>query len=91
MKKDEKKTKAQLIDELAELRGRITELVKERTTKLMTVNEQLRQEITERKRVEEALRESEGQYRTFFESLQDVFYRTDTEGNIMLVSPCNSL
>ncbi|MDP8286802.1 MAG: PAS domain S-box protein, partial [Candidatus Electryonea clarkiae] len=44
-------------------------------------------DITERKIAEQALSESERQYRTIFESLQDLFYRTDHEGNILLVSP----
>ncbi len=40
-----------------------------------------------RKEVEAALRSSEAQYRGLFESLQDVFFRTDQRGNIILVSP----
>jgi len=42
--------------------------VEERTRQLAKVNEQLRAEIDERKRGEETLRESEGRYRTIFET-----------------------
>lgn len=33
------------------------------------------------------LQQSEAQYRTIFESLQDVYYRTDMEGKITVISP----
>jgi PAS domain S-box-containing protein len=36
---------------------------------------------------EEALRESEAKYRLLFDSLVDVYYRTDKAGNITMVSP----
>ncbi len=45
------------------------------------------QEIFERQKIEDALRESEEQYRTLFQNLNDVFYRVDLKGNIVLVSP----
>lgn len=44
-------------------------------------------DITERKRIEEALRESEGKYRRIFENVQDVFYQVDNRGNILDISP----
>ncbi len=44
-------------------------------------------DITEQKRTEEALRESEEKYRGLFENLHDVFYRADIMGNLTLVSP----
>jgi PAS domain S-box-containing protein len=44
-------------------------------------------DVTERRRAEEALRESEAKYRRIFESIQDVFYRTDAEGIIIEINP----
>ncbi|OPY88556.1 MAG: Virulence sensor protein BvgS precursor [Syntrophus sp. PtaU1.Bin208] len=40
-----------------------------------------------RKRALDALRESENKYRNIFESLHDVYYRTDLGGRIMMISP----
>jgi diguanylate cyclase (GGDEF)-like protein/PAS domain S-box-containing protein len=44
-------------------------------------------DIGERKRMEEALRESEAKYRQIFENVQDIFYRTDLQGTILELSP----
>jgi len=44
-------------------------------------------EIAERIRAELALRESEENYRSIIENMQDIFYRTDLDGNITMVSP----
>jgi len=45
------------------------------------------QDITERKRAEEALKESEKKYRNIFENVQDIFYQCDREGKIIDISP----
>ena len=45
------------------------------------------EDITERKRTDEALRQSEGKYRKIFENVQDVFYQTDNAGKIIEISP----
>jgi PAS domain S-box-containing protein len=44
-------------------------------------------DITERKRAEDSLRESEGKYRRIFENVQDLYYETSLEGTILEVSP----
>ena len=44
-------------------------------------------DVTDRVRAEEALRESEAKYRAVVESMQDVYYRTDMEGNLLMTSP----
>ncbi|MDP2858534.1 MAG: PAS domain S-box protein, partial [Bacillota bacterium] len=44
-------------------------------------------DVTERKQAEEALQESEAKYRQIFESVQDIFYRTNTQGIIIELSP----
>ncbi len=44
-------------------------------------------DVTEHKQAEEALRESEEKYRAIFESFHDVYYRTDREGFVTIISP----
>lgn len=45
------------------------------------------QDITDRKRYENALRESEEKFRNFFETCKDVIYITDVDGKILDVNP----
>jgi len=44
-------------------------------------------DITERKKAEKALKNSERMYRNIFENVQDIFYQTDLKGNIIEISP----
>ena len=44
-------------------------------------------DITERKKAEDQLLRSEAKYRTIFENVQDVFYKTNMEGILLEVSP----
>ncbi len=44
------------------------------------------QEITEIKKVENALRASERQLRAIFDNMQDIYYRTDRDGRVVMIS-----
>jgi PAS domain S-box-containing protein len=44
-------------------------------------------DITERKTMEQTLKESEFKYRKIFEDIQDVYYQVDVNGKIITISP----
>jgi PAS domain S-box-containing protein len=44
-------------------------------------------DITEKKHWEITIQESEEKFRNIFESFQDIYYRTDLNGNITMISP----
>ncbi len=44
-------------------------------------------DVTERKKVVDALRDSEKLYRSVIENINDTFYRANTNGKLMMVSP----
>ncbi len=44
-------------------------------------------DITEHKQAEEALKASEKLYRSVIENINDSFYRTDAQGNLIMISP----
>ncbi len=44
-------------------------------------------DVTHHRETEDALRESEERYRTIFENIQDVYYRSDLDGNLIMASP----
>jgi hypothetical protein len=66
-----------------EARDELELRVEERTADLVKANERLRQEIEERKRIEEALRNSEKKYRALINEASDSIVLTDTEGNVL--------
>ena len=61
--------------------------VLDRTAALREINEKLRQEITERRQVEEFLKINEEKYRLLFENVNDVVYTLDKELTVTSVTP----
>jgi len=66
--------------ELRRHQNKLEKLVEERTR-------ELEEEIAERKQTEKKLKRSEEKYRGIIENMQDVFYRTDINQNLTMISP----
>lgn len=64
--------------------------VQERTDELTMLNEDLLREIDERKRSEQRLQESEENFRTFFEAVDDMVIVGSADGRIMYTNPAMS-
>ena len=74
-------------EELAKYQEHLEELVQMRTVELEDANKELLLEIVERKRVEQALQESEARYRLLVENQNDLVVKIDTEFRLLFVSP----
>ena len=55
--------------------------LKQQNIKLEKINEKLKEEIVERRQVENELRESEERYRNILESIDEGYYELDLQGN----------
>jgi PAS domain S-box-containing protein len=77
-----KKSEAELI----EYRDHLEELVQQRTSELEKVNSQLRDEISEHKKDEEALRQSEERWATTLASIGDGVIATDVSGRVSFMN-----
>ncbi len=71
---------------LRQYRDHLQELVQKRTAKLSQTNQVLLDEITERKRIEEALRESEARYRAIVEDQTELICRFMPGGTMTFVN-----
>lgn len=68
--------------QFAELTSKINHAIRKEQAE-----QELKHQISELVKSEERLRESEERYRSVVENTQDVFYRSDMEGNLLLASP----
>ena len=75
-------------EELRKYRDHLEELVGERTAELTRANEQLQRQITERKRAQETIQESEERCRSLFEGVPMGLYRTTLGGADPRRQPC---
>lgn len=73
--------------DLKSQRNQLQDIIRTRTSEIKNVNKKLKEEIEERKKIEQALRENEKKYRAIFESFHDVYFRTDEDGIITIISP----
>ncbi|MEQ9232682.1 PAS domain S-box protein [Coleofasciculus sp. E2-BRE-01] len=72
---------------LTEYNQTLEQAVRDRTQELETKNQQLHQEIEERKLLEQKLRTSEGKMRAVFEAMPDIILIIDPQTNDIQVAP----
>lgn len=75
-----------IVEQLQEARSELAIRVKVRTAEVTKANEDLQKEISERRRIEEALRESEERFRNVADNARDTIWEVDKEGRYTYVS-----
>ena len=73
--------------ELRKARDALEQRVKERTTELVETNEELKQEIDERKQMEDKMRKSRERFQALTESTSDWIWEVDAHGIYTYASP----
>jgi len=80
------KVRKQAEENLLSKNQQIESIVQERTSELISVNERLLTQINERKEAEEALKNSEEKYRELADSLPQIVFETDEQGNLTFIN-----
>jgi two-component system, cell cycle sensor histidine kinase and response regulator CckA len=79
----------QLVEQNRKHREELEKRVEERTSELMAANAQFKEEVAERKRMEEALRASEQRYGAFLNSTSDLAFLKDETFRYIMVNKAN--
>jgi diguanylate cyclase (GGDEF)-like protein/PAS domain S-box-containing protein len=77
---------SRIVEQLEQARSELAIRVKVRTAEVTKANEDLQKEIAERRRIEEALRESEGRFRDVADNARDTIWEVDREGRYTYIS-----
>lgn len=72
--------------QLRQAKVNLEQIVVQRTGELQTTNQKLRTQIEERRKVEDALRRSESQYRTLVETMREGILVIDADGRFSFVN-----
>ncbi|MBL8077735.1 MAG: PAS domain S-box protein [Anaerolineales bacterium] len=81
------KSESQASNLLEQERDLLEQRVEERTRDLAKARDEAVQEISERKRTQGLLQESEARFRQIVENASDLIYRTDERGNLTYINP----
>lgn len=65
------------LNQIQKFNNQLEQRVKERTTQLTQINQSLQQEIEERKKIEQSLRESQAKFNQISQYIQEVFWLTN--------------
>jgi two-component system, sensor histidine kinase and response regulator len=75
-----------MYQQLEESHDRLEKRVEERTTELAQINAELRRQMLDRERAENALTKSEERYRDLVENATDIIFMTDSQGRFTFVN-----